>query len=160
MEIRTEHAPWKHRELLLLGDEDEKMIARYLDCGTMYVLSERGVRAEIVLTEETPSSLGVPKDSGQSGERVLEIKNLAVHPGFQRRGYGRALIEFVCGTYQGRFPWVYVGTGESPLTLPFYEACGFVYSHRIEHFFRDNYPRPIEEAGVILDDMVYLKRKL
>ena len=38
MEIRTEPLPWKHKNLLLLGDEDEKMIARYLDRGTMYVL--------------------------------------------------------------------------------------------------------------------------
>ena len=26
MEIRTEPLPWKHKNLLLLGDEDEKMI--------------------------------------------------------------------------------------------------------------------------------------
>lgn len=52
MEIRTEPLPWKHKNLLLLGDEDEKMIARYLDRGTMYVLDEDGVKAGIVLTEE------------------------------------------------------------------------------------------------------------
>ena len=80
MEIRTEPLPWKHKNLLLLGDEDEKMIARYLDRGTMYVLDEDGVKAGIVLTEEV---FVLP--DGTDGERVAEIKNLAVLPEFQRR---------------------------------------------------------------------------
>ena len=42
------------------------------------------------------------------------------------------------------------GTGESPFTTPFYTACGFVYSHRVENFFTENYPRPITEGGVTL----------
>lgn len=28
-----------------------------------------------------------------------------------------------------------VGTGERPLTVPFYEKCGFVRSHNIPNFF-------------------------
>lgn len=55
---------------------------------------------------------------------------------------------------------MYVGTGESPLTLPFYRKCGFIFSHRIADFFTEHYPRPIVEAGVTLKDMIYLKRKL
>ena len=51
-------------------------------------------------------------------------------------------------------------TGESPLTLPFYEKCGFTVSHRIPDFFTKNYDHPIWEAGVLLKDMVYLRRKL
>ena len=53
-----------------------------------------------------------------------------------------------------------VGTGDSPLTIPFYEKCGFVRSHIIPHFFTDNYDHPIYEDGVQLVDMVYLQRKL
>ena len=30
------------------------------------------------------------------------------------------------------------GTGDSPLTVPFYEKCGFVRSHRIPNFFTDH----------------------
>lgn len=97
MEIRTEPLPWKHKNLLLLGDEDEKMIARYLDRGTMYVLDEDGVKAGIVLTEEV---FVLP--DGTDGERVAEIKNLTVLPEFQRRGFGRALIEFACEKYRSR----------------------------------------------------------
>lgn len=56
-----------------------------------------------------------------------------------------------------RCRWV---RGDSPLTVPFYEACGFVRHHRIENFFIDNYDHPIVEAGVLLKDMVYLRRSL
>ena len=65
--------------LLLLGDEQEDMISRYLDRGTLWTLYDSGLRAVCVVTEE---------DDGD-----LEIKNLAVAPESQRRGYGRAMVE-------------------------------------------------------------------
>ena len=68
--------------LLLLADEQENMIEKYLDRGTMYVLNDNGVKAEIVVCDE--------------GNGVLEIKNLAVEPQFKRQGYGQRLVNFVC----------------------------------------------------------------
>ena len=53
---------------------------------------------------------------------------------------------------------MFVGTGDSPLTIPFYEHCGFIISHRVENFFVENYDHPIFEAGKQLIDMVYLKK--
>lgn len=53
-----------------------------------------------------------------------------------------------------------VGTGDSPLTIPFYEKCGFIRSHIIPDFFTDNYDHPIYEGGVQLIDMVYLQRQM
>ncbi len=94
------------------------------------------------------------------GDRMLEIKNLAVDPAYQRRGLGRALIEFIARNAKGTYDALQVGTGDSPFTVPFYEACGFVRPRRIENFFIDNYDHPIVEAGVLLKDMVYLRRSL
>lgn len=132
--------------LLLLADEQESMIDRYLERGTMYVLEDGDVRAEcVVLTV---------------GDGVLEIKNLATAPEHQRRGCGRALIDFVAEKYRGKYAVLQVGTGESPLTLPFYERCGFEYSHRVPNFFTEYYDHPIIEGGVQLRDMVYLRRTL
>ena len=54
----------------------------------------------------------------------------------------------------------YLERGESPLTVPFYESCGFTYSHRIPDFFTDNYDHPIYEAGKQLKDMIYLKHSM
>ena len=60
----------------------------------------------------------------------------------------------------GEFEALAAGTGESPLTVPFYEKCGFAYSHRLKDFFTENYPEPIVEGGVTLRDMLYFRREL
>ena len=132
--------------LLLLADEQEDMIDRYLERGTMYVLEDGGVKAECVVTDE--------------GNGVLEIKNIATCPADQGKGYGKALIDFLTREYRGRYSILQVGTGDSPLTIPFYQKCGFVRSHRVANFFVDHYDHPIYEAGVQLVDMIYLKRRL
>lgn len=137
--------------LLLLADEQESMIDRYLDRGTMFVLIDDAapaprVVAECVVTDE--------------GTGILEIKNIATDPALQGRGYGRALIDFLARRFGGEFKILQVGTGDSPLTVPFYERCGFTRSHRIANFFTDNYDHPIFEAGEQLVDMVYLRRSI
>ena len=132
--------------LLLLADEQENMIDRYIEKGTMYVLEDGNVKAECVVTDE---------DSG-----ILEIKNIAVDPQNQGKGYGKALIDFLASKYAAEYSVLQVGTGDSPLTIPFYEKCGFVRSHKIPNFFTDNYDHPIYEGGVQLIDMVYLQRHI
>ncbi len=136
----------QYLSLLLLADEQEDMLDRYLERGTMYVLEDDGVKAECVVTDE--------------GGGVLELKNIAVEPGAQGRGYGKALVDFLIRTYGRRYTVLQVGTGDSPATIPFYEACGFRRSHRVKNFFIDHYDHPIYECGVRLVDMVYLQREL
>ena len=53
----------RYLHLLLLADEQEDMVDRYLERGTMYVLDDNGVKAECIVTDE--------------GNGVLEIKNIA-----------------------------------------------------------------------------------
>lgn len=136
----------QYLDLLLLADEQEDMIDRYLERGTMYVLDNNGIKAECVVTNES--------------DNVLEIKNIAVLPECQGMGYGKLLIEFVAREYSNRYSVLQVGTGDSPFTIPFYEKCGFVKSHSVENFFIDNYDHPIIECGVQLKDMVYLQMKI
>ena len=144
VEVKTNKK--RYMDLLLLADEQEDMIDRYLERGTMYVLDDDGVKAECVVT-------------GEPGG-VLEIKNIACEPAHQRKGYGRALIDFIVSTYSGRYGLLQVGTGDSPLTVPFYEKCGFQRSHIVKDFFLQNYDHPIYECGGRLVDMIYLQRKL
>ena len=132
--------------LLLLADEQEDMIDMYLNKGTMYVLDDDGVKCECVITDE--------------GNGVLEIKNIATEPEYQGKGYGKALIDFVATTYKGKYSILQVGTGDSPLTIPFYEKCGFIRSYSIKNFFTDNYDHSIYEAGTQLVDMIYLQKKI
>ena len=136
----------QYLSLLLLADEQEDMIDRYIDRGTMYVLDDDGVKCECVVTDE--------------GEGILEIKNIATEPQYQGKGYAKAMIDFICRKYKGDFSVLQVGTGDSPLTVPFYEKCGFVRSHTVKNFFTDNYDHPIYECGVLLTDMVYLRKNM
>lgn len=132
--------------LLLLADEEEAMLDRYLERGSMYVLDDGGVKAECVVTDE--------------GYGILEIKNLAVKPAFQKHGYGKALIDFIAARHKNTHRILQVGTGDSPSTVPFYEKCGFTRSHIVKNFFTDNYSRPIYDGGVLLKDMVYLRKEI
>jgi ribosomal protein S18 acetylase RimI-like enzyme len=131
-------------DLLMLADEQESMIDKYLERGEMFVLEDCGAKAECVVTKEA--------------DGVYEIKNIAVVPGCQRKGYGKKLIEFLFSHYADCKEML-VGTGDSPAILHFYQRCGFAQSHRIENFFTDNYDHPMFEDGKQLVDMIYLKRE-
>ena len=147
MEIkRVETDKKRYLDLLLLADEQEDMVDRYLERGTMYVLEDGGVKAECVVTDE--------------GDGILELKNIAGEPDFQGKGYGKALVDFLIRTYAGLYVTMQVGTGDSPSTIPFYESCGFRRHHLVKNFFTDHYDHPIYEGGVQLVDMVYLQREL
>ncbi|MDE5570267.1 MAG: GNAT family N-acetyltransferase [Ruminococcus sp.] len=136
----------KYISLLLLADEQENMIDRYLYRGTMFVLDDNGIKSECVITDE--------------GNGILEIKNIATSVDCQGMGYGKKLIDFIIDRYKTKYSILQVGTGDSPLTVPFYEKCGFTRSHIIKNFFTDNYNHPIYECGIQLIDMVYLQRKI
>ena len=131
-------------DLLLLADEQESMIDKYLERGDMFVLEDDGVIAECVVTRE--------------GDGIYELKNIAVRPDCQRKGYGKRLIDYVFSYYPD-CRVLLVGTGDVPSSLSFYRKCGFRESHRIPRFFTDNYDHPMFEDGIQLVDMVYLKRE-
>lgn len=136
----------KYLDLLLLADEQESMIDKYLNNGKMFVLDDNGIKSECIVTDE--------------GNGILEIKNIATLPAYQGRGYAKTLINFIIDKYKQEYNILQVGTGDSPMTIPFYEKCGFSRSHIIPNFFTDNYDLPIYECGVQLIDMVYLRKKL
>ena len=144
--LKIENNKKRYIDLLLLGDEDEKMIDKYLERGEMYILDDNGIKAECVVTDE--------------GSKILEIKNIAVSPKFQKQGYGKKLIEFITEKYSENFSVIQAGTGDSPLTIPFYEKYGFRKSHIVKNFFIDNYKNPIYEEEVQLIDMIYLQKNL
>lgn len=131
--------------LLLLADEQENMINKYLERGIMFALYDDDLKGICVVTKEN--------------DRIYELKNIATYEKFHGQGYGKKLIEYIFEYFQADCDIMYVGTGDSPLTVPFYKKCGFIESHRIKNFFIDNYDHPIFECGKQLIDMVYLKRQ-
>ena len=145
--IRVDCDKKKYLSLLLLADEQENMIDRYLERGTLFVVEDNGIaKAETVVTDE--------------GNGIVEIKSLAVEPELQGKGYGRSLIRFVADRYKDSCSILQVGTGDSPITVPFYESCGFVRHHVDKDFIINNYNHPIFEGGKQLRDMVYLRMDL
>ena len=91
MEIcEIKHNKDDYKELLLLADEQWNMVERYLYRGTLYVLSEG----------HQPYAVCVVTDEGNG---ILEIKNLAVSPAFQRQGYGKTFINFIRSSYSGKY---------------------------------------------------------
>lgn len=133
-------------ELLLLADEQESMVDKYLERGTMFALYDEGLKGICVVTKE--------------GVGIYELKNIATYKEFHGQGYGKKLIEYIFKYFKDDCHTMYVGTGDSPLTVLFYKKCGFVESHRVKNFFIDNYKNPIYECGKQLIDMVYLKKEL
>jgi ribosomal protein S18 acetylase RimI-like enzyme len=133
-------------DLLLLADEQETMIDRYLSKGEMFALFDDDLKSVCVITEE--------------GAGSCELKNIATYEAFQGRGYSRKLLNYVMEYYRDRYKVMYVGTGDNAEVVSFYKHLGFTYSHRIPNFFIDCYDKPIFEGGKQLVDMVYFKKDL
>jgi GNAT superfamily N-acetyltransferase len=133
-------------DLLLLADEQENMIDKYLPGGDLFALYDDDLKSVCVV---------IPVN----GE-TCELKNIATYVKYQGKGYGKALIGFVSDFYKNSFKTMLVGTGETPAILSFYESCGFAVSHRVKNFFTDNYDHPIFEGDIQLVDMIYLKKVL
>mgnify|MGYP002713290923 CR=1 FL=1 len=133
-------------DLLLLADEQESMIDRYLTDGDLFALYDNDLKSVCVVLK--------------INSQTCELKNIATYEKYQTMGYGRALINFIFDYYKNHYKTMLVGTGETPAILSFYENCGFEISHRIENFFTDNYDHPIFEGEIQLIDMIYLKKKL
>ncbi|WP_048173901.1 GNAT family N-acetyltransferase [Methanosarcina siciliae] len=131
-------------DLLLLADEQEDMINKYLDRGDLFALYDGDLKSICVVTCE---------DDG-----IYELKNIATYNKYQGQGYGKKLVEYIFEYYKGKCKTMFVGTGDSPFTISFYKHCGFVISHRVNNFFTDNYDHPIFECNKQLVDMIYLKK--
>ena len=131
--------------LLLEADPSEAMIQKYLNDGELYALMSSGKPVAVAVV--------VPWGGG-----AFELRNLAVEPALRGQGYGSRMLNYLMKQLSGRGNRMIVGT--SPANVGFYERFGFSREGVIPHFFRDNYPEPILEDGVALDDMITLSAKL
>jgi len=130
-------------DLLLLGDEQEDMIKKYLYRGELFALYDGDLKTVSVVTKED--------------ENTYEIKNIATYSQYQGNGYGKAMIKYIIDKYKDKCKILLVGTGDNDKIISFYKNCGFVYSHTVKDFFVNNYDHDIFEDGKQLKDMIYLK---
>ena len=133
-------------DLLLLGDEQESMVDKYLERGELFALYDGELKSICVVTAESSDT--------------CELKNIATYKKWRGMGYGSKLIQYISTFYKGKYKTLIVGTGEIASIIQFYEKNGFYLSHRIPNFFTDNYDHHIFENGIQLVDMIYLKKEL
>ena len=133
----------RYLDLLLIGDEQQDMIERYIDLCQLYIAFEADEPVACIAACEVSQGL-------------VEIKNLAVRADRRKRGIGRRMLKHVESQYPAHA--IQLGTGETPSTLEFYKRCGYTFSHRIPGFFTENYRQPIIEEGITLKDMLYLRK--
>jgi len=133
-------------DLLLLADEQETMIDKYLERGELFALYDDDLKSVCIVTQES-------KD-------VCEIKNIATYKKWHGKGYGSKLLNHISSHYKGKYTTMLVGTGDIPWIIQFYQKNGFKISHRLKNFFTDNYDHPMFENGLQLVDMVYLSKIL
>lgn len=134
-------------DLLMIGDEQLDMIEKYLYRGDVFALfkKEKLVGACVVVKVD---------------KNTYELKNISIDWKFQRLGYGSELITYIEGYSKYSKNKIIVGTGNSPMTIQFYEKCGFEKYKTVRNFFIDNYNHPIFENGKQLIDMIYLRKQL
>jgi GNAT superfamily N-acetyltransferase len=136
----------QYLDLLLLADEQEDMIDRYLESGDMFALYDGDLKTVCVVA-------AIDKDT-------CELKNLATYKEHWGKGYAKAIIKYISDYYKNSYKTMIVGTGETPTILSFYKNCGFERYHIIRNFFTDNYDHQMFEEGIQLVDMIYLKKNL
>ncbi|MCP3027340.1 N-acetyltransferase [Halobacillus sp. A5] len=142
------HCRQDYLALLLLADESEAIISEYINEGEMYTINE----------QEQPIGICLfifPQHD------VVEIKNIAILPDYQRRGIGKKAIAEAHSMFQRRgFSEIIVGTANSSLeNILFYQKCGFRMQSIRKGFFI-NYPAPIYENGIQALDMIVFQKNL
>ena len=111
----------QYLDLLLLADEQENMIDKYLADGDMFALYDDDLKTVCVVAA--------------IDRETCELKNIATYPQYQGKGYARAMIKFISDFYKNNYKTMLVGTGDVPSIVSFYESCGFEKSHFIRNFF-------------------------
>ena len=138
--------PW---DLLLLADPAREVIETYIKVSKVYVLTSLDAAIGVIVL--TPLTEG-----------VIEIKNIAIAPSYQRRGLGRQLLEYAIATCRAEdASEILIGTGNSSLgQLALYQKVGFHIVGVDPDFFTRNYPETIVENGVVCRDMIRLSYRI
>ena len=79
----------QYLDLLLLADEQEDMIDRYLESGDMFALYDDDLKTVCVV-------VAIDKET-------CELKNIATYKKYQGKGYAKALIKFVSDYYKNNY---------------------------------------------------------
>ncbi|MDZ4858283.1 MAG: GNAT family N-acetyltransferase [Candidatus Hydrogenedentes bacterium] len=135
--------------LLLLGDESETMIGKYVS------------NADILIAENGSVIIGVCAIA-ENTPTTGEIKNIAVAEDHQGRGIGMQLLQHaIMLARQKGYVTLEIATGNSGIgQLYLYQKAGFEMTGIDRNYFVENYPIPIVENGIPCKHRVRLKMDL
>ncbi|MFN7253508.1 MAG: GNAT family N-acetyltransferase [Anaerobacillus sp.] len=138
----------QYLEYLLLADESEVAINKYINEGEMFSIHYENKMAGVVIFN-------------YHSQLIVELKNIALAPNFRGKGLGKLVITKACELYKRKGnSKVIVGTANSSIgNLAFYQKVGFRMTEIKKDFFRD-YPEPIYEDGIRALDMVMFEKYL
>lgn len=133
-------------DLLLLADPNQELIRDYISTADILLARLGQQLVAVAVLVQQPE---------------VELKNIAVDPQFQGRGFAKTLIAEVCAIAKQRgAERLLVATGNSSLQqLGLYQKCGFRIEGVKADFFSD-YPEEIIEHGILCQDLVLLRKTL
>lgn len=136
-------------DLLLLADPSLEQIHSYLPFGKCYSAYEE--------EELIGAAVLLPID-----ESKVEIKNIAIAPPYQRKGYGKQLLQKVMDLAKAEsYKTIRIGTANSSIgQLALYQKVGFEMQEILFNFFLDNYEEAIYENGIQAKHMLILEKSL
>ena len=75
-----------YMDILLIGDEDESMVSKYIEQSEIFILYDNDMLISICAVSKINSE-------------TVEIKNIATYPEYQNKGYASKLLDFICNKY-------------------------------------------------------------
>lgn len=100
-------------DILLLANPREDMIESYLDAGDMFALYDEEGEVQSVCVVTT------------IGDGTCELNIVATRRESQGRGYGKALVHYICEKYSYGHTMMYVEKKAAGQASDFFRACGF-----------------------------------
>ncbi|MEH7197893.1 GNAT family N-acetyltransferase [Priestia megaterium] len=135
--------------LLLIGDEDEKVVKSYINEGSLFtIVYEKKV-------------IGVVQCLINEKESAVEVKNIGLKEAYRGKGIGSKVINKLAALYEcNHYSKMIVGTADSSLeNIAFYKKAGF-YQRGVRKNFFLQYVPPIYENGLQAIDMIMFEKKL
>jgi ribosomal protein S18 acetylase RimI-like enzyme len=148
LQAKDEQEKQKFMPLLLLADESEEKIRKYLGKGDLFYL-----------VNSSSKTVGVIVLLALNGVTV-EIKNVAISPEHRGKGLGKLLVTRALQIYKEKgIKHFIVGTANSSIgNLAFYQKLGFRMFAIKKDFFLD-YPSEIWENGIRAVDLIMLEKE-
>lgn len=133
-------------QLLTESDPNINLVKDYLEHGILY---------GYYINKEPVSFIVIEIINGE-----IEIKNILTLIEYRGHGYAKALIKFIEETYNDYDTFLISTANSSFENIVFYTRLGYIYSHRINNFFLDYYPKEIIENDMQATDLLYFKKSI